>query len=227
MKAHMADFISLLYPRVCINCNKGLTKNEEHLCLSCELSLPKSQHLTNKAELLKKFAFQPKVTDAYVFLDYIKDGIVQKLIHKLKYDGKQELGVWMGIRFGNEIASIINQSIDLILPIPLHVKRQRIRGYNQSDRIAEGMQEVLASNLANDVVIRQKETATQTRKRKLSRWENMRSVFKVIDPEAVKKKNILIVDDVITTGATLGVFCDELAKHDPESLTIAAVAAGK
>lgn len=227
MKSQLADFISLLYPRVCINCNKGLTKKEEHLCLTCELNLPKSTYLTKKGELLKKFIFQPKVTGAYAYLDYIKEGIVQKLIYGLKYGGKQELGVWLGRNFGKEIVIEANRPLDLILPVPLHQNRLRTRGYNQSDRIAEGLGHALNVAVGNTVAIRDKETSTQTQKTKISRWENMHSVFKVIDPECVNKKNILIVDDVITTGATLGVFCDEVAKHEPTSLTIAALAAGK
>ena len=227
MKSQLADFISLLYPRVCINCNKGLTKKEEHLCLSCELSLPRSPYLTNKAELLKKFAFQPKVTSANAYLDYIKDGIVQKLIYGLKYKGKQDLGVWLGGHFGNEIIKGMKRPVDLIIPVPLHPNRLRMRGYNQSDCIAEGLGEALNVSIGSNIAIRDKETSTQTRKAKISRWENMRSVFKVIDPERVNEKNILIVDDVITTGATLGVFCDEVAKYEPNSLTIAVLAAGK
>jgi len=227
MKSQLADFVSLLYPRVCINCNKGLTKKEEFLCLSCELSLPKSLYLTNKAELLKKFAFQPKVTGAYAYLDYIKDGIVQKLIYGLKYGGKQDLGVWLGRNFGKEMIAKMKRPIDLIIPVPLHQNRLRMRGYNQSDRIAEGLGQTLNVSVGSDIAIRDKETSTQTRKAKISRWENMRSVFKVVDPDRVNQKSILIVDDVITTGATLGVFCDEVAKFDPASITLAALAAGK
>lgn len=230
MKSQLADFISLMYPRVCINCNQGLTKNEIHLCLSCDLSLPKSPHLTNKGELLNKFAFQPKVTGAYAYLDYIKDGITQKLIRALKYDGKQELGFWLGQRFGVEIKKLLNQSdwsADLIIPIPLHSKRLRTRGYNQSDRIAEGIGQSLEVKVDLTSSIRSKETSTQTKKAKLSRWESMKSVFEVVESERINGKNILVIDDVITTGATLGGFCDEVAKHQPTSLMIAALAAGK
>ena len=226
MKSQLSDFLSLLYPKVCLNCNCGLTKEEEHLCLTCELSLPKSQYLTNKAELLKKFAFQPKVIDAYAYLDFIKEGIVQKLIHGLKYQGKQSLGVWLGQRFGEEMKSRLDQ-IDLIIPIPLHANRMRTRGYNQSDRIAEGIGESMGIPVDTKTIIRAKETTTQTRKDKLNRWENIHSVFGVLDPEQVNQKNLLIVDDVITTGATLGTFCDEVAKYEPNSLTISALAAGK
>ena len=227
MKSQLADFASLLYPRVCINCNKGLTKTEEHLCLSCELSLPKHQHGTNKDQLLKKFAFQPKVTEAYAYLDYTKDGIVQKLIQGLKYHGKQNLGVWLGMQFGNEIVKMIKDPMDLILPVPLHAKRLRTRGYNQSDRIAEGIGQALGVSTGLKVAIRNKETMTQTKKAKISRWENMQSVFTIVDFKKVEAKNVLVIDDVITTGATLGTFCDEIAKHNPASLIIGAIAAGK
>jgi len=226
MQSQLADFLSLLYPKVCINCNCGLTKKEEHLCLTCELSLPKSQYLANKAELLKKFAFQRKVIGAYAYLDFIKDGIVQKLIHGLKYQGKQSLGVWLGQRFGKEMMNRVGQ-IDLIVPIPLHASRMRTRGYNQSDRIAEGLGETMEIPVDTQTIIRAKETTTQTRKDKLNRWKNIHSVFDVLDPDQVYQKNILVVDDVITTGATLGTFCDEVAKYEPTSLTIAALAAGK
>ena len=227
MKSQLGDFVSLLYPRVCIHCHKGLTNTEEHLCLSCELSLPKYQQGTNKAQLLKKFAFQPKVTGAYAYLDYIKDGIVQKLIQGLKYQGKQNLGIWLGRQLGRQIKKSIKEPIDLILPIPLHPKRLRTRRYNQSDRIAEGVSEVLGVPVGLNLAIRNKETDTQTKKAKISRWENIQSVFTIVDFKEVETKNILVVDDVITTGATLGTFCDEIAKHDPASLIIGALAVGK
>ncbi len=227
MKSQLLDFISLLYPRVCINCNKGLTTKEQHLCLSCDLSLPKSQYSTNKGELLKKFIFQPKVTGAYAYLDYIKDGIVQKLIHSLKYQRNQKLGVWLGSRLGNEIQQVIKHPIDLIVPIPLHKNRLKIRGYNQSDLIAEGISQIMSIPVGLNVAVRDKQTETQTKKAKISRWESMKSVFRVVNHKMISSKNILVVDDVITTGATLGVFCDEIARHDPSSLTIGAIAAGK
>lgn len=227
MNSQLIDFFSLLYPRVCINCNQGLTKNENYLCLGCDLSLPKSPYLASKVGLLKRFVFQPKVTGAYAYLDYVKDGIAQKLIRTLKYDGKQELGVWLGQRFGVEIKKVLDQSVDLIIPIPLHPKRLQMRGYNQSARIAEGMGKSLKVLVDVESSIRSKQTSTQTKETKLNRWKNMQSAFEIVAPDTIRQKAILVVDDVITTGATLGIFCDELAKYKPASLTIAALAVGK
>jgi len=227
MKSQLADFLSLIYPRVCLHCRKPLSRAEEFLCLPCELSLPKSTYLTNKDELCKKFAFQPKVIAAFAYLDFNKFGIAQKLVHNLKYQGKTQLGVWLGQRFGKELSKQDIAPFDALIPSPLHANRQRQRGYNQSACLAQGMSEALQVPVLEDLVARSRETTTQTKKSKLKRWENMESVFEVTKPQDVEGRHLLIVDDVITSGATIGMLCDELAKENPASISVAALAAGK
>lgn len=227
MKSQLADFISLIYPRVCLHCRKPLSRAEEFLCLPCELSLPKSTYLTNKEDLCKKFAFQPKVIAAYAYLDFNKFGIAQKLVHNLKYQGKKDLGTWLGARFGRDLSKQDHAPFDLLIPSPLHANRQRHRGYNQSTCLAQGMSEPLSLPVCEDAVARTKETTTQTKKSKLKRWENMESVFTVTKPKEIEGRHILLVDDVITSGATIGMLCDELAKENPASISVAALAAGK
>ncbi len=227
MKSQLADFLSLIYPRVCIHCSKPLSRTEEFLCLSCELSLPKSTYLTNKDELCKKFAFQPKVIAAFAFLDFNKFGIAQKLVHNLKYQGKKELGVWLGSKFGKELDKIEHVPFDAVIPSPLHPNRLRQRGYNQSTCLAQGLSGVLGVDIDEDLVARTRETTTQTKKSKLKRWENMEAVFEVKRPDEIGGRNLLLVDDVITSGATIGMLCDALAKENPASITVAALAAGK
>jgi ComF family protein len=227
MISQVSDFFSLVFPRVCVHCSRALTQKEEFLCLECELSLPKRSEWANKEQLLKKFAFQPKVIGAYAYLEFIKEGIVQKLIHQLKYQGKKELGVWLGSKYANELRSIDDlPKFDIIVPSPLHPNRVRQRGYNQSEQIAIGMSRILEIPVAG-AVSRVRETSTQTRKSKVKRWENMDQVFAVKHPEAIEGKDVLLVDDVITSGATIGMLCDELAKVNPKSITLAALAAGK
>jgi ComF family protein len=227
MISQVSDFFSLVFPRVCVHCSRALTRKEEFLCLECELSLPKRSEWANKEQLLKKFAFQPKVIGAYAYLEFIKEGIVQKLIHQLKYQGKKELGVWLGSKYANELRSIDDlPKFDIIVPSPLHPNRARQRGYNQSEQIAIGISRTLEIPVVG-AVSRVRETSTQTRKSKVKRWENMDEVFAVNHPEAIEGKDVLLVDDVITSGATIGMLCDELAKVNPNTITLAALAAGK
>jgi ComF family protein len=227
VKSQLADFLTLIYPRVCIHCSKPLSRAEEFLCLSCELSLPKSTYLTNKDQLCKKFAFQPKVIAAFAYLDFNKFGIAQKLVHSLKYQGKKDLGIWLGSKFGKELAIIEHVSYDVLIPSPLHPNRLRQRGYNQSTYIAQGLSNALSVPVVENLVERTRETTTQTKKSKLKRWENMEAVFEVVRPEEIGGRNLLLVDDVITSGATIGMLCDALAKENPASITVAALAAGK
>lgn len=228
MLSQLADFFSLIYPRVCESCHRPLTHKEEFLCLSCELALPKSPFLTNKHELLKKFAFQPKVMAAYAFLDFIKDGMAQRLIHALKYHNKPDLGVWLGTKYGHYLKSSLETTPEVIIPSPLHEKRQHLRGYNQSERLAVGLAAQWDdAQIVNDAVLRVAATASQTRKSKIGRWENVDTVFALRDGSCLKGKHLLIVDDVVTSGATLGRLCDEVAQADPSAITIAALAAGR
>jgi ComF family protein len=228
MFSPISDFVSLIFPRVCVHCSTALTRKEEFLCLECELSLPKRSEWANKEQLLKKFAFQPKVIAAYAYLEFIKEGIAQKLIHKLKYQNKKELGIWLGTKYGGELKTLNDlPNFDLMIPSPLHPNRARQRGYNQSEQIALGLSKSLDIPVFNQLVSRIRETTSQTRKSKVKRWENMDQVFAVNEPSAIEGKDILLVDDVITSGATIGMLCDELAKVNPNTITLAALASGK
>lgn len=227
MKSQLADFISLLYPRTCYTCDKSLTSAEKFLCLGCELNLPKWETSANKAELLKKFAHQPKVTESFALMSYMKSGMAQQLIQGIKYKGKKDLGIWLGEKLGLQLQKTIIKPFDLIIPVPLHRSRQKQRGYNQSDLIARGISTVMDVDMSTTAVARVKKTNTQTKKAKTDRWTSMDEVFEVINANELDGKVILIVDDVITTGATTGRLCDQIAKTDAQELIIAALAAGK
>lgn len=227
MKSQLADFVSLIYPRTCIVCNQSLTSAEKHLCLGCELNIPKWELSANKADLKKKFAYQPQVIEVFAFMNYLKGGMAQKLIHALKYLGKKDLGVWLGEEFGKSVKTRVHDSVDLIIPVPLHSSRLKQRGYNQSDLIAKGLSKSLEIDFSDSVVERTKKTNTQTKKAKTDRWSSMDSVFAVCKPRAIENQRIMIIDDVVTTGATTGRLCDEIAKCNPKAITVAALAVGK
>jgi ComF family protein len=218
------DFFNLIYPRVCFLCNRSLMRTEEHICLGCQLDLPVLLNDPQNPTLLKKFSFQPKVTGAWAYLEYIKGGMAQQLIHAIKYKQRDDLAIWLGRSMGKKWKSVGIHLPDFIVPLPLHISRQRQRGYNQSERIAIGVAEALDVSVRSDLVQRVKRTETQTKKSKVGRWQNIEEVFEVNSPEEFQGKRIMVLDDVITTGATLGMLCDVLAEHAPREILVAALA---
>lgn len=197
------DFVDLIFPRCCAACDKGLIGNEEIICTSCRIALPRVQQDSVSAEMIgQKFINVHEVTETHAYLLFTKKGKVQKLLHALKYKGQAELGVEMGFMFGQEMRE--NGSLpdaDLIISVPLHKKKLKSRGYNQSDKLAEGFSRATNIPWSGNVLERIKYTETQTGKTRDERWKNVRKVFVVKGD--VKDKKIIIMDDVLTTGATV------------------------
>jgi len=197
------DFVDLIFPRCCAACDKGLIGNEEIICTSCRIALPRVQEDSVSAEMIgQKFINIHEVTKTHAYLLFTKKGKVQKLLHALKYKGQAELGVEMGFMFGQEMQE--NGSLpdaDLIISVPLHKKKLKSRGYNQSDKLAEGFSRATNIPWSGNVLERIKYTETQTGKTRDERWKNVRKVFVVKGD--VKDKKIIIMDDVLTTGATV------------------------
>ncbi|MBK5279518.1 MAG: ComF family protein [Bacteroidia bacterium] len=166
-----------------------------------------------------------KVKHAWAFLKFRKSGLVQHLLHELKYNNHPEVGVRIGMLFGKELLEYgFKNEFDLIVPVPLHISRQRKRGYNQSAKFAEGLSNSLEIPWDESISIRKRRTDTQTRKSRLDRWENVKDVFDVEIEEKVFNKRILLVDDVITTGATLEACGHHLLKSKCSELSIACIA---
>lgn len=197
------DFVDLIFPRCCAACDKGLIGNEEIICTSCRIALPRVQEDSVSAEMIgQKFINIHEVTKTHAYLLFTKKGKVQKLLHALKYKGQAELGVEMGFMFGQEMRE--NGSLpdaDLIISVPLHKKKLKSRGYNQSDKLAEGFSRATNIPWSGNVLERVKYTETQTGKTRDERWKNVRKVFVVKGD--VKDKKVIIMDDVLTTGATV------------------------
>lgn len=199
------DFLSLIYPRCCEACQENLFQHEHYLCTQCRLTLPKgSYHLYKNSELHLLFAGRIPLTHAVSYYVYQKCGRVQKILHAIKYQNQKELAAFIGNLFAMEenITPLLS-GIDLIVPIPLHKNKLNTRGYNQSELFARGISEKLNVKLETNMLNRVKETATQTKKRKYERWENVEGIFELKEAERLSGKHILLVDDVITTGATL------------------------
>ncbi|SOD96557.1 ComF family protein [Spirosoma fluviale] len=225
----IGDFVDLLYPTLCVGCAKSLGFNERVLCTKCRINLPETnQHKEPYDEnLLNKFAGKVPVRFLASFVYFKKGGIVQKLIHTIKYKGQKEaakeLGNWYGYQLATE--STLLTEIDMFIGVPLHKSRLRQRGYNQADWIARGLSEALNIPVAEDVLICLKIKNSQTRKNRMERWENVKTVFSVQNSSKVKGKNIVLVDDVLTTGATLEACTAELLKFGCNSVGILTLAA--
>jgi len=205
LKKIVNSLINLLFPRVCAACGTLLLSGEETVCTTCRYLLPKTKYElnTNNPLMLNFLGQMPfnAVTAEYFFS---KTGHVQALIHGLKYHGAKENGIFLGQEIGKSIKEApLFQNIDFIIPIPLHPKKEKIRGYNQSMVIAKGIGEVTGIPIISNCLIRKVFTATQTKKSREERWENVKDIFDVINIEKLEGKHVLLVDDVLTTGATL------------------------
>lgn len=199
------DFISLLFPKTCYACGNNLFKNEKVICTSCLLHLPKTNfHKIDENPVSKVFWGRVNLIAATSMYFYRKGGKVQHLIHQLKYKGHKEIGIYLGQIYGSQLMDIESyKDIDLIIPIPLHQSKLKKRGFNQAECFAKGLAESMQKKMDTKSLIRQVATSTQTKKTRYKRWENVSEIFSLKIPENINDKNILVVDDVITTGATM------------------------
>ena len=201
----LKNLISLIYPPLCTGCAEALLGNESFLCSECLSKLPKTRYLSyadNSAydRLLGRFPVQ-KVSS---YLYYNKHGLGQKIVAEIKYRGNTALGEWIGSYMAEELLpSGFFDGIECILPVPLHKKKIRIRGFNQSEIIARGISRITAIPLDKQHLYRVKANATQTRKNLFERWKNTQDIFDVRAPEAFENRHLLLFDDVLTTGSTL------------------------
>ncbi|MBN2273182.1 MAG: ComF family protein [Bacteroidales bacterium] len=194
----------LFFPRLCPACSGVLYGNESILCLKCNCEFPRTGfHLDPANDTARLFWGRVMIKNAASFFFYQKGSRFQNIIHKVKYHNCRHLGMEMGRWYGHELVNTPFCHADLIHPVPLHVRKQRKRGYNQSELIAKGLSESLSLPMETGLVERVMYTDTQTRKSKYERWSNVEGIFRVIHPEKLKNKHVLLVDDVVTTGSTL------------------------
>ena len=222
------DFISLIFPRYCMACKNGLARDEEILCMQCTYDLPKTlSHKDPDNYIARKFYGKIPIHEALACYKFTKNGRVQEVLHQLKYNNKPDLGVWLGENYGRELISDGWTPIyDMIVPVPLHQSKYRLRGYNQSLKFATGLGNVLDLKV-EDILGRTTKTSTQTNKSRLDRWQNVDDVFEVKSKESLITKKILLVDDVITTGATLESCAIQLKNFGCEQIGIMAIAAAQ
>jgi ComF family protein len=220
-----SDFASLFFPEYCLGCSGGLIKGEEILCTNCLVKLPRTGYIDIEENPIKeKFIGRLPIKNAWAFLRFRKEGIVQHLLHQLKYNDQPEIGIRLGKLFGKEMKDNGFSQFDLIVPLPLHASRKKNRGYNQSEKFAEGLSASLEIPLNADCCVRLKNTQTQTRKNRSERWENVEFAFHVKQRSVIENKHILLVDDVMTTGATLEACGRQLMNSGCKELSFACIA---
>jgi ComF family protein len=207
LRAFFNDFVGLIFPRMCLACSEPLRHGEQHLCTGCRAELPYTDyHLLPPAEspLGRRFWGKLPIRHALSYLRFLRHGRVQHLLHQLKYQGQREVGTALGQLYGSELhAAGLAADFDLIVPVPLHPYKLAKRGYNQAAVFAEGLSLGLQLPWNTTALRRITRTATQTKKNRIQRWLNVAEVFEVSRPEEIAGLRVLVVDDVLTTGATL------------------------
>lgn len=216
----VSDIENLIFPNECYSCEKELSRFEKHLCSFCESDLPLTNfHLFDgETPTDKLFWGRINITKTYSHLFFEKNKTSQTILFNLKYRNKPELGVYFGEKIGKNLKTIKSfESIDAIIPVPLHHKKEFIRGYNQSEMLANGICNVLNKPMDNKTVQRTKHSTSQTKKSRFQRWDNVNEIFKV--KQKINTYNhILLVDDVITTGSTIESIIHAIRKKNPDIL---------
>ncbi len=220
------NLLDFLFPTLCIACGNRLVTQERFLCIDCWSDLPVTDfHLNKENKVAKLFWGRVGIENATAFFAFNKGSKYQHLVHFIKYKGMKELGFEVGRRFGfTLLQSPEFKNIDVIIPVPLHPKKQKIRGYNQSEWIAKGIAETLNKTLIVNNLIRNLHTSTQTRKNRYERWENVENIFEVIDKQQLAGKHVLLIDDVVTTGSTLESCAFQLLQAENVKVSIATLA---
>ncbi len=220
------SFAALLFPNICLSCGGQLSANENVLCVLCEYSLPKTNfHKYPDNPIAKKFWGRLPLQNATSLFYFDKGNKVQHLMHQFKYRNKKEIGNKLGLMLGTDLLKA-EQYLDIacVLPVPLHEKKQRIRGYNQSEYFAAGIAEGMNVRYDTSILHRLLHTETQTGKNRLERWENVKDAFFIQNGEKIENSHVLLVDDVLTTGATLEACAQHLLEIRGIKLSVATIA---
>lgn len=218
--------LRLFYPHHCIGCNTDQISPPALLCFACLHHLPHTGFHLNPNNIVEQlFVGRVELQAAHSEFYFSKGELVQHMMHQLKYAGKIEIGIYLGEMMGKHLLEAKRfQQIDFIVPLPMHPKKERKRGYNQATVISQGVSNSTKIPLLIQRVIRKKITETQTKKDRTQRWQNVVDSFEIVRPETLKGKHLLLIDDVLTTGATMDACCAVLQTVPNIKLSIATIA---
>lgn len=225
-KTIFKDLFHLFYPHVCTGCGSDIIENDNLLCLHCISHLPHTNFASHSNNPIEKiFIGRIDLADASSEFYFSKGGLMQTLIHELKYKDNKEMGFYLGNLMGQSLLDSDRfNEIDALIPLPLFADKEFKRGYNQATILCNGIAEVMNIPVVASVVVRRKSTETQTKKHRTERWENVAESFAVVNPAQLQGKHVLLVDDVVTTGATLEACGAAILKIPEVTLSIATLA---
>lgn len=222
----LKSLVNLFFPKVCYACLNLLGDHEDAICLDCRHDLPVTNfHFDNTNNVAKVLYGRAQIEAGTALFRFEKKGKVQQLIHNLKYKGHQHIGFILGNWLGGELKTIeAFKNIDIVIPVPLHKKKLKKRGFNQVTRFGEQIAEALNAEYRDDVLIKVTNTKSQVNKKRFSRWINHTELFTMNHPNTIKNKHVLLVDDIITTGATLEACITVLNEVENIKISIATMA---
>lgn len=220
------NLLNLFFPKVCYACNNLLGDNEKHICTSCRHNLPVTNYHFDNNEAIKKVLYgRVKLELGTALLKFEKKGIVQQLLHNLKYKGHETIGKVLGEWLGNELKTIEDYKyIDLVIPVPIHKRKLKKRGYNQVEKFGLEIAKALKVEYIDTVLLKTTATKTQVFKKRIARWDNSNEIFTMQNNVLIEGKHILLVDDIITTGATLESCANILLKANNVKISVATMA---
>lgn len=219
------DLLKIAFPNNCVSCNNALNKSESFICIKCFLSLHSYMEPIDNSNSLYQASNNKAINTAGAFWEFDKSGLTQKILHELKYNGNKKLGLHLGELIGKEFN--FPQKIDYLIPVPLHKRKLKQRGYNQAEVLANGISLVTQIPTIS-ALKRVKYTATQTKKSKEERITNVKKAFDIIDKIDLNNKQVVLIDDVITTGVTINECANTLIKKYPQiNLSIYSLAFAK
>ncbi len=226
LKNYVQIFSQLIYPHYCQGCGSDVLSKDNLLCTLCQPLLPVTFFTANENNIVeKKFYGRLAVEAATAGFHFTKDGLMQHLVFQLKYKNNQQAGFYLGKLMGYQLLETNRFSdVDVLIPLPLNKKKEKQRGYNQATIICNGIASVWPKPVLTNGVERVIFTKTQTHENRLSRWQNMQGVFSVTNPQLFNNKHVALVDDVITTGATLEACGETILKNTNAKLSIICVA---
>ncbi|HMB99793.1 MAG TPA: phosphoribosyltransferase family protein [Flavobacteriaceae bacterium] len=220
------NLIDLFFPKVCYSCSNLLTDYEKYVCTNCRHDLPVTNfHFNNDDYVLKIFYGRAKIEQATALLRFKKKGIVQQLLHNLKYRGYEDIGLFLGDWLGEELKTIEDyKTIDTVIPVPLHKQKLKKRGYNQVAKFGKHIAQALNCQYLDNVLIKVTHTESQVFKGRFARWNNSDEIFTIQNKHLIEGKHILLVDDIITTGATIESCVNVLNQAQNLKISVASMA---
>jgi ComF family protein len=226
LKSSLHNLLHLFFPHVCAGCGSDILDDKHELCLRCLSNLPVTNFFSQRGNPVEQMFYGrlPLRTGAAGYF-FTKDSLIQILLHQLKYKGNKEIGFYLGRVLGQFLLKSDDfADVDAMIPLPLNPRRERKRGYNQATALCNGIASVWNKPVIERGVIRKVYTETQTKRGRINRWENMEGVFSVPDASVLQNQHLLLVDDVVTTGASLEACGSEILTVPGTTLSIATLA---